>query len=53
MLGAVERDEKARRILRRCRCQTIPDLITAIERGLNKITASDAKGWFAHAGFSV
>jgi len=39
---------KFKAFIRRCRCQTIPDLIAAIERGLDKITASDAKGWFAH-----
>jgi transposase len=44
---------KLKAFLRRCRCSTIPDLITAITQGLNKITSSDTTGWFAHAGFSV
>ena len=44
---------KLKAILRRCRCQTIPALIKAIAQGLDKITGEDAKGWFAHAGFSV
>jgi transposase len=44
---------KLKTFLRRCRCQTLPDLIKAIKRGLSKITAGDAQGWFAHAGFSV
>lgn len=44
---------KLKAFLRRCRCQTIPDLISAIAQGLGKITSSDARGWFAHAGFSV
>jgi transposase len=37
----------------RHRCQTCPYLMGVIERGLNQITASDAKGWFANAGLSV
>lgn len=44
---------KLKAFLRRCRCQTIPSLIKAIQRGLEAITASDTRGWFAHAGFSV
>jgi transposase len=44
---------KLKTFLRRCRCKTIPALIAALGRGLDHITASDAKGWFAHAGFSV
>jgi len=44
---------KLKAFLRRCRCQTRPDLITAMAQGLGKITVSDAKGWFAHAGFSL
>jgi transposase len=44
---------KLKAFLRRCRCQTIPDLITSIAQALSKITAGDARGWFAHAGFSV
>jgi transposase len=44
---------KLKAFLRRCRCQTIPALIKAIQRGLQAITPSDAHGWFAHAGFSV
>ena len=44
---------KLKAFVRRSRCQTLPDLTEAIECGLNKITASDAKSWFAHAGFSV
>jgi hypothetical protein len=43
---------KLKAFLRRCRCQTIPDLLKAIAQALGKITASDAKGWFSHAGFS-
>jgi transposase len=44
---------KLKAFIRRCRCQVLLDLLQAIEQGLNKITAKDAKGWFAHAGFSV
>jgi transposase len=44
---------KLKAFLRRCRCKTMPALLEAIGRGLDKITASDAMGWFAHAGFSV
>jgi transposase len=44
---------KLKALLRRCRCQTIPDLLKAIAEGLERITARDAIGWFAHAGFSV
>lgn len=44
---------KLKAFLRRCRCQTIPSLIKAIAHGLDKITAQDARGWFAHAGFCV
>jgi transposase len=44
---------KLKAFLRRCRCQTTSNLIKAIECGLEKITANDAKGWFAHAGFCV
>jgi transposase len=44
---------KFKAFLRRCRCQTIPALIRAIAQGLDKITTEDARGWFAHAGFSV
>jgi len=44
---------KFKAFLRRCRCQTIPALTKAIAQGLDKITAEDAKGWFAHAGFVV
>ena len=44
---------KLKAFLRRCRCKTVPALIAAIGRGLDKITASDAKGWFAHAGFVI
>src|SRR5262249_4137257 len=44
---------KLKAFLRRCRCQTIPDLIQAITKGLDKITVSDVMGWFAHAGFCV
>jgi transposase len=44
---------KLKAFVRRCRCQTIAELIQAIARGLDTITACDARGWFAHAGFSV
>jgi transposase len=44
---------KFKAFLRQCRCRTIPALIKAIAQGLDKITAEDARGWFAHAGFSV
>lgn len=44
---------KLKAFLRCCRCQTISTLIKAIRQGLEAITASDARGWFAHAGFSV
>jgi transposase len=44
---------KLKAFLRRCRCQTIPALIKAIAQGLDTITAHDARGWFAHVGFSV
>jgi transposase len=44
---------KLKAFVRRCRCQTLPALIKAIDQGLDRITARDVKGWFAHAGFSV
>ncbi|SRR5258708_7036876 len=44
---------KLKAFLRCCRCQTIPDLIIAIAHGLDRITARDASGWFAHVGFSL
>jgi transposase len=44
---------KLKAFIRRCRCQTIPDLIKAIAVGLDKITIGDTKGWFAHVGFSI
>ncbi len=44
---------KLKAFLRRCRCRTIPNLIRAIAQGLDKITAEEVRGWFAHAGFSV
>src|SRR5258706_4677062 len=44
---------KLKAFLRRCRCRTMPSLIRAIAQGLDKITAEDARGWFAHAGFAV
>ncbi len=44
---------KFKAFVRRCRCQTIPALIRAIAQGLDKITAEDARGYFAHAGFVV
>jgi transposase len=44
---------KLKAFIRRCRAQTLPTLMEAIEYGLDKITASDAQGWFAHAGFRV
>jgi transposase len=44
---------KLKAFLRRCRSRTIPVLIRAIAQGLDRITAKDAEGWFAHAGFSV
>jgi len=39
--------------VRRCRCRTIRALIQARAQGLDKITARDARGWFAHAGFYI
>jgi transposase len=44
---------KFKAFLRRCRCRTIPALFQAMARGLDKITADAARGWFAHAGFCV
>ena len=44
---------KLKALVRRCRCQTIPALIQAIRRSLDKISAQDARGWFGHAGFCV
>jgi transposase len=44
---------KLKAFLRRCRCQSVPALIKAIAQGLDQITAHDASGYFAHAGFSV
>jgi transposase len=42
---------KLKAFIRRCRCQTLPELIHALEQGMNSITARDVRGWFAHAGF--
>ncbi len=44
---------KFKAFLRRCRCRTIPALIRAIALGLDRITTSEARSWFAHAGFSI
>lgn len=44
---------KLKAFLRRCRCKTLTALMDAIACGLHNITAKDAKGWFAHAGFAV
>jgi transposase len=44
---------KLKAFVRRCRCKTVPALIQAIGRGLQAITAADARGWFAHVGFSL
>jgi transposase len=44
---------KFKAFLRRGRCRTIRALIRAIAQGLDRITAEDARGWFAHAGFSM
>lgn len=44
---------KFKAFVRRCRCQTIPALIRAMAQGLDKITAEDARGYFARAGFAV
>ena len=44
---------KLKAFVRRCRCQTLPELIHVIVDGLSKWTAADIRGWFVHAGFSV
>ena len=44
---------KLKAFVRRCRCQTLPELLRAIEEGLSKWTVTDIRGWFAHAGFSI
>ena len=44
---------KLKAFIRHCRCQTIPDLMSAIAQGLDQIAAADTRGWFAHSGFSV
>jgi len=44
---------KLKAFVRQCRCQGVPELLDALERGLARITANDARGWFAHAGFCV
>lgn len=44
---------KLKAFIRRCRGQTIPELMDALEQGLDMITVSDARGWFAHAGFCL
>jgi transposase len=44
---------KLKAFIRRCRCKTVPALLRAIRRGLQGISGADARGWFAHAGFSV
>jgi hypothetical protein len=50
----IEEDfSKLKAFVRRYRRQPLPDLTEASERGLNKITAIEANGWFAHVGFSV
>ncbi len=37
--------------IRRCRCQTLPELMQALEQGMDRITAREVRGWLAHAGF--
>lgn len=44
---------KFKAFLRRCRCRTMPRLLRAIAEGLDRITADDARGYFAHAGFLI
>jgi transposase len=44
---------KLKTFIRRYRCKTIPTLMKAIEQGFKSISQTDARGWFAHAGFSV
>jgi len=44
---------KLKAFIRRCRCLTIPALIEAIARGLDNSSVRDARGWFAHVGFSI
>jgi len=44
---------KLKAFIRRCRARTLATLLEAIEQGLDTITASNARGWFAHAGFRV
>jgi transposase len=44
---------KLKAFIRRYRCKTTPTLMKAIEQGFKAISAVDARGWFAHAGFSV
>ena len=44
---------KLKAFIRRYRCKTVPTLMKAIEQGFKSISQTDARGWFAHAGFSV
>lgn len=44
---------KLKAFVRRCRSQTLPALLKALEHGLDRVTAADARGWFAHVGFPV
>ena len=44
---------KLKAFIRRYRCKTVPTLMKAIEQGFKSISKADARGWFAHAGFSV
>lgn len=44
---------KLKAFIRRCRCKKVWSLLRAIARGLDDITAQDARGWFTHTGFCV
>lgn len=44
---------KLKAFIRRRRCKTLAALLRAIRQGLQDITATNARGWFNHAGFSV
>lgn len=44
---------KVKSILRKLEARTPEDLIKAIGKALNKVTHSDALGWFNHCGYNI
>jgi hypothetical protein len=44
---------KVKHILRSIAARTFDGLVDAIRTALNKVTLSDLRGWFTHAGYTT